>query len=109
MIMNLAKLKIEYHMDLEYLLETIIKSPMPIVILFKDRQSRILYVNDQFYQKHPEFKKNPDSVLGKTDFDLFPSSLEHASQAFKDEQNVMETGQAINIFEVEGLNQPRIF
>lgn len=35
MIMNLAKLKKEYHMDLEYLLETIIKSPMPIVILLK--------------------------------------------------------------------------
>ena len=109
MIMDLAKLKNEYHMDLEYLLEIIIKSPMPIVILFKDRQSRILYVNDQFYQKHPEFKKNPDSVLGKTDFDLFPSSLEHASQAFEDEQNVMETGQAINIFEVEGLNQQGFF
>lgn len=106
---DLNRLKSEYHMDLEFLLETIITAKMPLVILFKDLESRILYVNNQFYQKHPEFKANPESVIGKTDFDLFPDALEHAKQAYEDEQNVMNTGKAINIFEVEGVNQKGSF
>ena len=68
----------------------------------KNRKSEILYVNDQFYQKHPQFKNNKEAVIGKTDFDLFPDSQEHAKQAFEDEQRVMETGQAINVVETEG-------
>ena len=55
-----------------------------------------------FIKNHPQFKNNKEAVIGKTDFDLFPDSQEHAKQAFEDEQRVMETGQAINVVETEG-------
>ncbi len=86
------------------LIESIVHADGSSVILFKNRKSEILYVNDQFYQKHPQFKNNKEAVIGKTDFDLFPDSQEHAKQAFEDEQRVMETGQAINVVETEGKN-----
>ena len=50
------------------LIESIVHADGSSVILFKNRKSEILYVNDQFYQKHKE------AVIGKTDFDLFPDS-----------------------------------
>ena len=40
------------------LIESIVHADGSSVILFKNRKSEILYVNDQFYQKHPQFKKN---------------------------------------------------
>lgn len=90
------------------LIESIVHAGGSSVILFKNRKSEILYVNDQFYQKHPQFKNNKEAVIGKTDFDLFPDSQEHAKQAFEDEQRVMETGQAINVVETEGKNHVAI-
>lgn len=54
------------------LIESIVHADGSSVILFKNRKSEILYVNDQFYQKHPQFKNNKEAVIGKTDFDLFP-------------------------------------
>ena len=39
------------------LIESIVHAGGSSVILFKNRKSEILYVNDQFYQKHPQFKK----------------------------------------------------
>ena len=39
------------------LIESIVHADGSSVILFKNRKSEILYVNDQFYQKHPQFKK----------------------------------------------------
>lgn len=53
------------------LIESIVHAGGSSVILFKNRKSEILYVNDQFYQKHPQFKNNKEAVIGKTDFDLF--------------------------------------
>lgn len=53
------------------LIESIVHADGSSVILFKNRKSEILYVNDQFYQKHPQFKNNKEAVIGKTDFDLF--------------------------------------
>lgn len=35
------------------LIESIVHADGSSVILFKNRKSEILYVNDQFYQKHP--------------------------------------------------------
>lgn len=63
------------------LIESIVHADGSSVILFKNRKSEILYVNDQFYQKHPQFKNNKEAVIGKTDFDLFPDSQENATDA----------------------------
>ena len=88
--------------DANQVLEAIVTSDMPYVFVFKDIHSRILYVNQQFYSKHPEFKDQPDSVIGKTDFDLFPLFPKHAKQAYEDEQNVIKTKKPLHIFETEG-------
>jgi diguanylate cyclase (GGDEF)-like protein len=100
--MKLKELFEKNSIDSMKILETIVGADFPYVILFKDRESRILYVNKRFYNKHPEFKNNPQSVIGKTDFDLFSGQNSHAQQAFDDEQRVMETGEAINLVETEG-------
>lgn len=92
-------------MDPFKLIESIVHAKGSSVILFKNRKSEIIYVNEQFYYKHPQFKDCKESVFGKTDFDLFPNSQEHAKQAFIDEQNVMMTGQAINVVETEGKTE----
>ncbi|MFR7592052.1 MAG: diguanylate cyclase [Longibaculum sp.] len=89
-------------LNAEQVLESIVTSDMPYVFVFKDRESRILYVNQQFYIKHPEFKEHPQSVIGKTDFDLFPLFPNHAKQAYEDEQTVMKTKKPLHIFETEG-------
>ena len=50
------------------LIESIVHADGSSVILFKNRKSEILYVNDQFYQKHPQFKKiavDNKKILGK--------------------------------------------
>ena len=98
--MKLEELYTELSIDPFKLIESIVHAEGSSVILFKNRKSEILYVNEQFYHKHPQFKDCKESVLGKTDFDLFPDSQEHAKQAFNDEQKVMETGKAINVVEL---------
>lgn len=90
--------------DAERLLKSVVTNDMPSVFIFKDNQGHILYVNDQFYHKHPEYKNCPETVIGKTDYDLFPDCIEHAAQSFEDEQNVIHSGQPIHIFETEGKN-----
>lgn len=95
--MKLVELYTELSIDPFKLIESIVHAEGSAVILFKNRKSEILYVNEQFYHKHPQFKDYKGSVLGKMDFDLFPDSHEHAKQAFNDEQKVMETGKAINV------------
>ena len=103
--MKLEELYTELSIDPFKLIESIVRAEGVAVILFKNRKSEILYVNEQFYHKHPQFKDCKESVLGKTDFDLFPESQEHAKQAFNDEQKVMETGKAINVVETEGKTE----
>lgn len=103
--MKLVELYTELSIDPFKLIESIVHAEGSAVILFKNRKSEILYVNEQFYHKHPQFKDYKESVLGKTDFDLFPDLHEHAKQAFNDEQKVMETGKAINVVETEGKTE----
>ena len=103
--MKLEELYTELSIDPFKLIESIVHAEGSSVILFKNRKSEILYVNEQFYHKHPQFKDCKECVLGKTDFDLFPDSQEHAKQAFNDEQKVMETGKAINVVETEGKTE----
>jgi PAS domain S-box-containing protein len=61
---------------------------MPDAIYFKDRESRYVRVGQAFQDM---FKVDDiRAVIGKTDFDFF--TREHASQTFKDEQEIMRTG-----------------
>ncbi len=57
-------------------------------IYFKDRESRIIQVNDAYAKWVGA--ASPDELVGKTDFDLFKE--EHARPAFEDEKRIMETG-----------------
>jgi PAS domain S-box-containing protein len=71
------------------LLDSLLEN-MPDAIFFKDRESRFTKVNktmEQIYGKHHE------SILGKTDFDLFAE--EHARKAYNDEQRIIYTGEAM--------------
>lgn len=63
----------------------------PDHIYFKDLQSRFIRIS----QSHAaRFGLNdPIEASGKTDFDFF--SAEHAGQAYRDEQEIIRTGQAI--------------
>ena len=67
-------------------------------IYFKDLKSRCIRINKECARK---FRiKDPDVAIGKTDFDFF--SKEHARQAYKDEQRIIETKKPIvNIEEKE--------
>lgn len=73
-------------------------------IYFKDRDSRFLMVNRAFCEWTGLDK---DTVVGKTDFDLFASA--HAQQAFDDEQRIIQTGKPlIGIEEKETWEDGRI-
>ena len=60
-------------------------------IYFKDRDSRFLLLNRACFEAHGW--SDPSAIVGKTDFDVF--TKEHAEQAYKDEQKIIETGEPI--------------
>jgi phosphoserine phosphatase RsbU/P len=64
---------------------------MPDAIYFKDLKSRFIKVN-KYWTNKARFKSSA-RVEGKTDFDFF--TLEHARQAFNDEQEVINSGKPI--------------
>jgi PAS domain S-box-containing protein len=59
----------------------------PDVIYFKDIESRFLKVSNALSKKH---NIPVGDLLGKTDFDVF--GVNHANDAFKDEQEIIKTG-----------------
>ncbi len=63
----------------------------PDNIYFKDKQSRFLRINKKMAKWFG--LKDPSEAMGKTDFDIFTG--EHASQSFKDEQEIIKTGLAV--------------
>jgi diguanylate cyclase (GGDEF)-like protein/PAS domain S-box-containing protein len=70
--------RIAFHNMLEYAAEA---------IYFKDLQSRFIAVSRALATMHG---REPEELLGLTDFDLF--TAEHASAAYADEQQVIATG-----------------
>jgi len=61
-------------------------------VYFKDLLSRFIFVSDGWIAAYAPGRA-PAELAGKTDFDVF--SDEHASTAFKDEQQIIRTGQTI--------------
>ena len=71
---------------------------VPDNIYFKDKDSRFLMVSKTFTEKFGQ--GSYDSILGKTDFDIFTE--EHARPAFDGEQEIIRTGKPIiNLVEKE--------
>ena len=66
-------------------------------VYFKDRDSRFIRINKSLALSFG--LDDPALAEGKTDFDFF--TREHAQQAFEDEQNIIRTGQLLNIEEKE--------
>jgi sigma-B regulation protein RsbU (phosphoserine phosphatase) len=73
-----------------YLMNTLMDN-IPDHIYFKDRQSRFLRINKSMAKLFN--LDDPSQAVGKTDSDFFTS--EHAEQARRDEQRIMETGHAL--------------
>jgi two-component system, NtrC family, sensor kinase len=65
---------------------------MPAFMYVKDAQSRFVVANA--YAANACGQDSPEKLLGKTDFDFFPREL--ASAYFRDEQNVIESGQPLH-------------
>ena len=60
-------------------------------IYFKDTESRFLYVNKIKAQKHNI--KDPSEMIGKSDYDYQPKNL--ADETYREEKEIMQTGQPI--------------
>jgi PAS domain S-box-containing protein len=63
---------------------------IPDLIYFKDRKSRFVELSKSIADR---FALTKEAVIGKTDFDYF--TKEHAEQAYKDEQKIINTGKPI--------------
>ncbi len=71
---------------------------VPEFIYFKDLKSRFIRVSKSLVSLHK--MKDDTDLIGISDFDLFGE--EHSRKAFTDEQNIINTGQAIyNMVEKE--------
>jgi len=75
---------------------------IPLAVYFKDRDGRHVAVSDYLPRMNPNGKiVNPegkvhhttDDIVGKTDFDLYPSEL--AEETIEDEQEIVETGEPV--------------
>jgi two-component system sensor histidine kinase/response regulator len=74
----------------QYLLQGLMDT-LPDNIYFKDRDSKFIRINRALARRFG--LNDPAEAVGKSDFDFF--TLEHAQQAFADEQEVLRTGQPI--------------
>lgn len=78
---------------------------VPDHIYFKDLKSRFIKVSANMLKSYGFSSES--EILGKTDFELFTS--EHASQAFKDEQEIIRSGKPlVGKIEKETLPDGRI-
>ena len=63
---------------------------IPDLVYFKDDQNRFILVNKS---KAALSKVNPEEMIGKTDFDFFPT--DQAQKAFDEDNRILQTGQSI--------------
>ncbi len=82
----IQKCRKEYELTREQDLLHALLDNIPDAIYFKDRQSRFIEVNKAMTRS---YGFGAESILGKTDFDLFTE--EHARPAFEDEKEIMRT------------------
>jgi PAS domain S-box-containing protein len=87
----------EERMVLEQYLLSVLMNNLPDHVYFKDCASRFIMINKA--QSQFLGLNDPSEAVGKTDFDFF--TKEHAQQAYKDEQNIVRTGQLLSIEEKE--------
>lgn len=80
----------------KYLMNTLMEN-IPDEIYFKDQESKFIKCNKK--QLSLFCLTSVEEVIGKTDFDFF--SLEHAQQAYADEQEIIKTGKPISKEEKE--------
>lgn len=85
------QIEIEKKLESEQNLFKTIMDSVPDSIYFKDRNSKFFKVNKAKSLKHGF--KNPEDLVGKSDFDLFDN--EHANKSFIDEQSIIESGKTI--------------
>ena len=87
----LAALRAEYHS---------LTDQLPFSYSCKDSDSRRTYVNRYYCEQHGV---TPEQVLGKSDYDLFPTEL--ANKFATDDRRVLEQGEVLHdIEEFTGLN-----
>jgi diguanylate cyclase (GGDEF)-like protein/PAS domain S-box-containing protein len=80
-----------------FLLETLMDT-IPDQIYFKDRDSRFTRINPA--EAKVFGLSSPSEAVGRSDFDYF--TLDHATQAFRDEQEIVRTGRPlVNVEERE--------
>lgn len=86
-----SKIETEKKLAKEQRLLNALMRSIPDSIYFKDLESKVIKANDAKAKKFGY--KNPDDMIGTTDFDIF--SKEHAQQAYNDEQEIIKTGKPI--------------
>ena len=79
--------------DSEALYHSLVEN-LPQNILRKDMQERFTFANQRFCMT---LGKPLEEILGKTDFDFFPSEL--ASKYQEDDRRILETGEALETVE----------
>ena len=91
-----ARKQFEAALTKERFLMQALMSSLPDYVYFKDLKSRLIRISQSMAAA---FKLgSPDDAVGKTDFDFF--TLEHARQAYEDEQTIIQTGQPITTEEL---------
>lgn len=85
----------------EKTLLTTLLDHIPDTIYFKDAKSRFIRINKA--QADALGIDSPEEAIGKTDFDYFSEDM--AKDAYKDEQHILNTGEAL-IRKVEKVKRP---
>jgi PAS domain S-box-containing protein len=85
------KKKVEDELKSERHLFHTLMDNVPANIYFKDRTGRFLRANHSMTNYFG--LSDPGQILGRTDFDFF--SQEHAQQAYRDEQRIIESGRPL--------------
>ncbi len=86
-----AQKKAEKDLEKERDLLQVLMDNIPDSIYFKNKKSQFIRISRNQSKK---FKmKDATEAIGKSDFDVF--SIEHAQQAYDDEQKIMKTGEPL--------------